>query len=153
MKLVINKIRVRGQDRCKRSFPGQRCALRKFLSDRRSKRASSDCFQCIPFIFKGSPNNWLHMYVARICNRNLWISIADSFGRPQNNKKQQQKVVYCNILYVSGVSSFSGQQVSVRLFISLQGGVGAYFYFHAYVVILNFLLSKFKLFATVRSTR
>ena len=30
MKLVINKIRVRGQDRCKRSFPGQRCALRKF---------------------------------------------------------------------------------------------------------------------------
>ena len=66
MKLVVNKIRVRGQDRCKRSFPGQRCALRKFLSDRRSRRASSDCFQCIPFIFEGSPNNWLHMYVARL---------------------------------------------------------------------------------------
>ena len=93
------------------------------------------------------------MYVARICNRNLWISTADSFGRPQNNKKQQQKVVYCNILYISGVSSLSGQQVSVLLFISLQGSVGAYFYFHAYVVILNCLLSKFKLFATVKSTR
>ena len=51
----------------------QRCALRKFhvtdgqntrdqiTSDRRSKRAWSNCVMCIPFILGGSPNEcWLH---------------------------------------------------------------------------------------------
>ena len=90
-----------------------------------------------------------HAFVIETCR----LVLRTPLVARKTTKKQQQKVVYCNILYISGVSSLSGQQVSVRLFISLQGGVGAYFYFHAYVVILNFLLSKFKMFATVKSTR
>ena len=83
---------VRGQDRCKRSFSGQRCALRKFQVIEGPNALHQITFYAFHAFLKEVQTNagYIRMWHAFV------ISTTDSFGRPQNNKKQQQKVVYCS---------------------------------------------------------
>ena len=56
----------------------------QITSDRRSKRAWSNCIMCIPFILNGSPTEcWLNTYIQRMRNNNLEITIAGSSCRSQ----------------------------------------------------------------------
>ena len=80
-----------------------RCALRKFhvtdsqntrdqiTSDRRSKRAWSNCVLCIPFILSGSPNEcWLHTCDA--CVTTTWrLGLRAPLCRPQYNNNNLYK--------------------------------------------------------------
>ena len=86
---------VQGQDRCKRSYPEQSCAMRKFQVIEGPNVLHQIAFYAFHSFLKEVQTNagCIRMWLAFV------ISTADSFGRPQNNKKQQQKVVNCNILY------------------------------------------------------
>ena len=55
------------------------------ISDRTSKRASSDCVLCIPIIVTGSPRERVAGYLSAVHIMNiskLEIRIAVAFGRP-----------------------------------------------------------------------
>ena len=61
-------------------------ASHQIIIDRRSKRASSDCFLCIPIIVTRSPRERVAGYLSAVHIMHiskLEIRIAVAFGRPQ----------------------------------------------------------------------